>query len=127
MTGEVLQLYNYMQEQKQGIIGTFTAEMASVRTVAMAAAVDADMNQKLNNADQGIVAVNQKLEKAVQSMETQMGTLMALMTTSGTKGHAKKVDITESKPINNLKEFGGGDREQFREWARKLMEVMQQL
>ena len=36
-------------------------------------------------------------------------------------------DITESKPVNNLKESGGGDREHFREWARKLTEVMQQL
>ena len=29
--------------------------------------------------------------------------------------------------MNNLKEFGGGDRELFNEWSRKLVDVMQHL
>ena len=50
-----------------------------------------------------------------------------LVTALGTGGSGKNNYITESKPVNKLKEFGGGDTEQFREWARKLVEVMQQL
>ena len=49
------------------------------------------------------------------------------MTSVESKGGTRKKDITESKPVNNMKEFGGGSREQFREWDRKLTEVMQQL
>ena len=90
------------------------------------------MNQetqnRLTSTENGITAVSQRIDMASQTWETKFGSMTATVNAMGTGGWDKKrVDITESKPVNNLKEFGGGDREQFREWTRKLVDVMQKL
>ena len=127
LAGETLALYNHMQEQIQGIVGTLNADIAALRNMITAAAVEADVTQRFVTADQGMSMLNQRLDTTSQAIEIRIETLTALMAAGGARGAARKVDITESKPANKLKDFGGGDREQFREWARQLMEVMQQL
>ena len=71
--------------------------------------------------------MSQKNDAAAQATEIKLNTLSAVVASGDLRGVPRKKDITESKPVNKLKEFGGGDREQFREWARTLTEVMQQL
>ena len=115
LTGEALALYNFVQAQFQEVHNA-------------AAAVNQGTQNRLAVMEKGITAVNQRIDMASQTWETKFGSMAALVNAMGAGGiDKKKVDVTESKPVNNLKEFGGGDREQFREWTRKLVGVMQKL
>ena len=112
LAGEAFALYNFVQAQLQEV------QIA-------AAAVNPEIQNRLAAMEKGITAVNQRIDLASQTCETKFGSMAALVNAMGAGGiEKKKVDITESKPVNNLKEFGGGDREQFREWTRKLVDVM---
>ena len=95
-----------MQEQIQGIVGTLNADIAALRNMITAAAVEAYVTQRFVTADQGMNMLNQRLDTTAQAIEIRIETLTALMAAGGARGAARKVDITESKPLNTLKDFG---------------------
>ena len=68
LAGETLALYNHMQEQIQGIVGTLNADIAALRNMITAAAVDADVTQRFVTAEQGINLLNQKLDTTAQPL-----------------------------------------------------------
>ena len=93
-TGESLALYNFVQSQ--------LTELQNV-----AAAVNQETQNRLTSVEHGITAVNQRIDMASQTWETKFGSMTATVNAMGADGgYTKKVDITESKPVNNLKEFG---------------------
>ena len=95
LTGEALALYVFVQAQLQEIQN-------------LAAAVNQETQNRLTSTENGITAVNQRIDLASQTWETKFGSMTATVNAMGTGGGDKKrVDITESKPVNNLKEFGG--------------------
>ena len=117
-------MHGFIQAYLQGVHNTMTALAADIA----ATAVTQETQNRFTAMEQGMTAVGQRIEMASQTWEARFGTLSALVTTMGAGGtDKKKVDITESKPVNNLKEFGGGDREQFREWTRTMVDVIQRL
>ena len=117
LTGEALALYGFIQAQLQEVHNTMTAMAADIA----AAAVNQETQNRFATIDQGMNAASQRIEQASQTWEARFGTLTNLVTAMGAGGTGRrKVDITESKPVNNMKEFGGGDREQFREWAKEI-------
>ena len=103
LTGEALILYGFIQAQLQEVHNTMTAMAADIA----AAAVNQELQNRFAVMEQGMTAVGQRIELASQTWESMFGTMTALVTMMGAGGTDKnKVDITESKPVNNLKEFG---------------------
>ena len=118
LIGGAQALYVFIQAQLQEVhnaMATMTADITALRNTTMSAAVNEEMQNRFAATDHKINTINRRMEVTAQAWETKLNTLSSIVAAMGTGGTGKKKDITESKPVNNLKEFGGGDREQFRE------------
>ena len=94
--------------------------MTALRASVQSAAPNHEIQQRFTVIVPGLNTMNQKIGTTMHTVEMRASAL-------STAVPHRKHYIPESGPVNNLKEFGGGHREQFREWARTLTEVMQQL
>ena len=107
VTGEALALHGMIQAQLQEVHNAMATMAADIAAVRLAVANEETRN-RIAAIEQGMGTVNQHMELTAQTWETRctaMSALVAAMTPSGTD---RKNASSEFKPVDKLKEFGGG-------------------
>ena len=92
-------LYNFIQAQLQNV----NSDITGLRTSLQSVAAHDEMQQRFTVTDQGINALSQKIDAAIQAVELKVSALSTVVATIDPRGAPRQNGITEPMPVNKLK------------------------